>query len=341
MTSSEFKKRDMTVAITEGVRDEIIIRDQRIPVRTLEIDQSSLRFFAENPRVYTFLNTGGRSPTQDEIQEKLLEMEHVRVLIVDIRLNGGLMDPVIVRDGSYEVLEGNSRLAAYRALAKHDPIRWAKVRCTVLPLNLDEALIFALLGQYHVKGKKAWAPFEQAGFLHRRYKTHRLDFPALASEIGLSTKKVRHLVETYQFMLVHAEPPERWSYYDEYLKSSKIRRARDAQPELDSVVIRKIKSGEIGRAVEIRDELPHICLAPKVLQKFAGGRLSFEDAHEQAVDAGTDNVHYRQLERFRRNIIEEDFETALLQTSGQARKKVVYEIEKIETRLKSLKAKLK
>ena len=305
----------------KDVHDEITIRHQRIPVRTLELEHEQLRFFPENPRVYNLLNAGGRLPSQDEIQAKLLDLEHVRVLILDIQLNGGLIDPLIVREGSYEVLEGNSRLAAYRALAKRDPIKWAKVRCTLLPRDLDETLIFALLGQYHVKGKKAWLPFEQAGFLYRRYKVHHLDLGTLASEIGLTLRTVKHLIETYEFMLANDEPPERWSYYDEYLKSSKIKQARDVQPELDSVIVRMIKAGEIDRAVEIRDELPHICLAPKVLRKFADGRLSFEDAHEQAVvGAGTDNVHFRRLQRLR--------------------KKVVYEIRKIETRLKSLKAKL-
>ena len=329
------------MTLGESSDTEIVIRGHRIPVRTSEIEHERLRFFPENPRVYALLNASDRLPTQDQIQEKLLEMEHVRILISDIQLNGGLIDPLIVRDGSLEVLEGNSRLAAYRALAKRDPIRWARLRCTLLPANLDEALVFALLGQYHVKGKKAWMPFEQAGFLYRRYKSHRLDPKTLATEIGLSLKKVRHLIETYEFMLRHEEPPERWSYYDEYLKSSKIQRARVARPSLDQVVVGKIKSGEINRAVEVRDELPHICLASKVLHRFAGGRLSFEAAHEQAADAGTDNIHFRRLQRFRQQIIEDEFAAALLQTTGQTRNKVVYELEKIETRLKSLKTKLK
>ena len=325
----------------EATKGEIVIRHQRIPVRTLDIEHEQLRFFPDNPRVYSLLHADGRHPSQEEIQEKLLEMEHVRVLIADIKINGGLIDPLIIRDGSFEVLEGKSRLAAYRALAQKDPIRWAKVRCTLLPADLDETLIFALLGQYHVKGKKAWAPYEQAGFLFRRFKMHNLNYLALGSEIGLSAQKVRHLVETYEFMQANEEPAERWSYYDEYLKSSKIREARAAQPTLDRVIVEKIKSGEIDRAVAIRDELPLICHARKVLRKFADGRLTFERAHEQAQDAGTDNVQYRSLERFRRRIVEEDFETALLRTTGQMRQKVIYEVEKIATRLRSLRSKLK
>src|SRR5262249_48545141 len=55
-----------------------------------------------------------------EIYEELLEQEHVRELKDDIKLNGGLIDPLIVKDNTFEVLEGNSRLAACRWLYKND-----------------------------------------------------------------------------------------------------------------------------------------------------------------------------------------------------------------------------
>ena len=112
----------------------------------------------------------GASPGEEEIQQQLLNMEHVKELIQDIRRNGGLLDPIIVREGTLEVLEGNSRLAAYRALAKDDPVKWAFIKCTVLPPDIEESLVFGLLGQYHIKGRKDWAPFEQAGFLYRQFR---------------------------------------------------------------------------------------------------------------------------------------------------------------------------
>jgi hypothetical protein len=54
---------------------------------------------------------------------------------------------------------------------------------------------------------------------------HNADIGALALEIGIS---VKHLVNTYQSMIDHGEDGvNRWSYYDEYLKSKKIRGARE------------------------------------------------------------------------------------------------------------------
>ena len=40
--------------------------------------------------------------------------------------------------GDMVVLEGNSRLAAYHYLAGQDQNRWGKVRCTLLPADIDE-----------------------------------------------------------------------------------------------------------------------------------------------------------------------------------------------------------
>ena len=286
-------------AITK-VEDTLLIRGFDIPVQITTLPPADLRFFVDNPRVYSILRSDGEEPSQSDIERKLLEMDHVKALIQDIKRDGGLTDPVVVRAGSLEVLEGNSRLAAYRALARIAPLKWATMKCKLLPEDLDESLIFALLGQYHIKGKKDWAPFEQAGFLYRRLTVHNIDPAQLAQEIGLSKRKVEHLIATYQFMLDHDETDTaRWSYYDEYLKSRLIRKARLNQPGFDALVAEKVKSGEIARAVDIRDRLPVICAAPKVLKKFAKRAHGFEEAHEGAVDAGADNTPYKKVFTFR------------------------------------------
>ena len=91
----------------------------------------------------------------------------------------------------------------------------------------------------------------------------------------------------------------RWSYYDEYLKSNKIRRARGRYPGLDSLVISKIRKEEIERAVDLRDQLPLICRAPKVLAKFVSESLDFSEAYTAAMQAGGDSVHLNGIKKFR------------------------------------------
>src|ERR1700728_153760 len=164
---------------TESV-GTMLIRGEEIPVVTKMMEQDQLRFFVDNPRVYSVLRSGGKDPSQEEIQERLQKLEHVKELREDIKANKGLLEPLIVKSGTLEVLEGNSRLAAYRALVAKEPLKWNLVKCTLLPADIDESLIFALLGRYHVNGKKNWAPYEQAGFLYRRFHKHSVPLQTLA-----------------------------------------------------------------------------------------------------------------------------------------------------------------
>jgi hypothetical protein len=324
---------------TTEVVGSLTVRKQEIPVVTKSLLHTRLKFYPDNPRIYSIIREDGKEPSQETIYQKLVEQEHVRQLIQDIKLNGGLIEPLLVRDGTMHVLEGNSRLAAYRFLAKTEPLKWAEVKCLVLPKDVNDSLVFAILGQYHIKGKKDWAPFEQAGFLYRRYKVDGIDLGTLASEIGLSQKKIKHLIDTYQFMINHKQNDvNRWSYFDEYLKSTKIKKTRERHPELDSVVVKKINSGEIPRAVDVRDELPNICSgSTKLLNKFINGKCSFTDAAEEAKEAGSDNSNLKKLQKIREWLVRPDVATAMVSAQKSQKGKIVFELDKIVTRIQAVK----
>lgn len=342
MTVSESGKAAVLSSVTTAVADEIVIRGRQIPVKICQLANTRLKFFPENPRIFSIIGAGEKLPSQEEIQERLLGMEHVKVLIQDIKRNGGLIDPVLVKDGSLEVLEGNSRLAAYRALSETDPIKWGLIKCVLLPADLSEDMIFSLLGQYHVKGKKDWAPFEQAGFLYRRHKNQGIDIATLSKEIGIGRGTVKQLVDTYQFMIDHNQTEvSRWSYFYEYLKSKKIKKARDQYADFDALVVEKIESGEIAKATDVRDKLPIVAAASdKVLKKFALGELDFEDSYERAVDAGGDNATLRKLSAFRTWLGRTDIQNEILELHGQAGAKARFEFKHLATLSRSIKDKL-
>ena len=309
--------------------ETILIRGKQIPVVTTTLRQDTLRFFVDNPRVYSVLRKDGAAePSQEEIQAKLLDMDHVKGLIQDIRRDGGLTDPIIVRHGTLEVLEGNSRLAAYRHLVTLNPIKWGTVKVRLLPEDMDEKLILALLGQYHLKGKTAWPPYEKAGFLYRRHKSHDIPVDQLALEVGETRQKVAHMVSVYQFMLDNNQGEKaRWSYYDEYIKSRIIKKVRGEQ--FDRLIVKKINSGEISRAIDVRDKLPIICKAPKPLRRFTTEEYDFEEAHDMAVEAGADSTPYQKLAKFRKWLATQETEQALVRTGGETRKKIEFELKKL------------
>jgi len=250
--------------------DYILIREKKISAVSRDIPHHDLKFWPDNPRVYSLLDRSSSEPDQDKIFKSMLELEHVRALRHDIHDNGGLIDPLIVRNGDFVVIEGNSRLAAYRSLASDDPAKWNTVRCRVLPADIEDADVYAMLGQYHVKGKKDWAPYEKAGFVYRRHVDQKIDISDVARELGVSSQQIRHWVDVFQFMKNRDDDNrDRWSHYDEFLKSKKIKKARDENAEFEDKVVGLIKSGAV-RAVDIRDRLPTICQVPKVLKIYQG-----------------------------------------------------------------------
>lgn len=313
---------------------------QSIPVETSlgMLRQDDLRFFPDNPRVYSIVREEHDDPTQEEIQSKLEGLEHVKQLVHDIKKHGGLIDPLVVKEDTMEVVEGNSRLAAYRILARTQPHRWALVKCRILPAGISDALVSALLGQWHLQGKKEWPPYEQAGYLYRRHKNQEIPIPVLAAEASLGTKRVEKIIEAYQLMIDHNDGQRaRWSYYDEFVKSARISKVREKYPELDEVVVEKIKNGDIPRAQDLRGKLPLICSAPpKVLKQFMSGKLDFDDAVEAAQDSGTDNAPLKRLKAFRDRIADEDNQALLLASEGPIRSQVIFELKQLERILSRL-----
>lgn len=323
----------------KAIAASMLIRGTTVPTVTRQVPIRELNFYPDNPRIYSIVVVDGAKPTQGDILERLQAMEHVRQLVQDIKANGGLIDPLIVRDGDMVVLEGNSRLAAYRHLAAGGDVRWAAATCTILPADIDDKLVFALLAQYHVKGKKDWAPYEKAGFIYRRFKEQHVDLQQAAPELGLTKDEARHLVNVYQFMIDHDDrDPAHWSYYDEFLKSRKIKKARDEVAGFEDFIVAEVKSGTLGKAMDLRDKLPVICAGnAKILRRYMTGVYTFAEAHEDAVVAGGEHPALNRLKRFRKWVTEITTEDDLVDAPKAIRDVMQYELKLIEAKARKLK----
>ena len=111
------------MADNSWVNDSLTLGGEEVPVRNGYLPVFDLSFYSDNPRIYSFIQRQHDVPSQDEIHKRLNRMDHVKQLIQSIRANGGLTDPMLVRNGDLVVLEGNSRLAAHRELARLDAVR--------------------------------------------------------------------------------------------------------------------------------------------------------------------------------------------------------------------------
>jgi len=338
--------------MSDFTNSTITLNGQEIKTKTGLMKQSELNFFIENPRLYTIARQHGNQPTQDEIFDILKKRENVKELVQSIKKNGGLIDPIFVKEGENVVLEGNSRLAAYRILNNSDkPEMWSKIKVHLLPSNVTDDLVFALLGEYHIKGKTEWAPFEQAGFLHRRHTGQKISPKQLSDELKLPIRTINHLINVYKFMIDHSEnEPTRWSYYDEYLKSTKVQKNIRAHygAQIDELIVKKIKNGEIKKAVDVRDGLKTIAEGgAKVISKFVENKISFEDSISAAIEKGAGDSSVLKVNNFISWLNEIQNQKNILELNGdplinteknliKINKKIIAILEKIEKKKNNL-----
>lgn len=235
---------------------KITVQNETIEYREREMKVDDLKFWPDNPRVYSALRLKlmGEEPTQKDIEEVMTSLDNVKRLRSSIKAVGGLTHPLFVRNGV--VIEGNSRLAAYRLLCRVDKIRWAKVRCNVLPEDMSDDLVFALIGSIHIDGVTEWTPFEQAGYLFRHLQKSKKPIEAIAKDCGLTPSKSKQYVKVYETMLANDDTDQsKFSYYLEMLKNGDITSKSAKNPELNLIdtLCQKIKNGTITKANELRD----------------------------------------------------------------------------------------
>lgn len=275
-------KKQQSVTITVGAIS--------IPVEVREVPVEDLRYYKSNPRIFSILKEHGSRVSQEVIEQELWNLGPTKDLFHDIKRNGGLLEEILVRDG--EVLEGNSRLCSYRRLlknAKEDAdkeaeSKWSKIRAKILPTEIKDETVFAILGILHVRGRAKWSPYEQGAYLYRQSMEFRKTPAELADLIGSETK-VKESIEAYKMMdasgIVEAE---KFSYFVEYKKSRKIKEAEQLlRPgeKMDKLFVDWVKDDRIPRAERVR-EIPIILNDGKARRGFIEGRLSFEDAVERA-----------------------------------------------------------
>jgi len=327
------------MVISENTTENsITLGGEEVPYTECYLPHIQLNYYPENPRIYSVVYSGDETPTQEEIEARLQSRNHVKELVGSIEANGGLINPVWVRDGDHVVIEGNNRLAAYRILGGRDAIRWGEMKCNLLPEDIDEDKIFSFLCQCHVIGREDWKPYEQAGILWRRNKLHGDSTQRMAKEMGISIQKVNRLIEVYSFMVDHDDRVvDHWSYYFEYFKSQNIHKQRKLYPELDNIVVMRIKSGAISRAEDIRDKLTKVAgVGGKLLERFMTTPKSLDSCYLIAKQKSEDIALYNTLNIFRIYIGDLDNRQLLLNMAGINYTKCKWELEKIEQSVKKM-----
>ena len=324
------------------------LRKREVPYEDMQVSVERLAFYPENPRIYSqFAGSGDR--TQENIQAKLEGMNHVKELRSQIDRDGQVNEPLfcirIVDPGSelygeyeYQVLEGNSRLAALR-INKKGSLPPARVPCNVLDFSAyseqeTESLIFSLLGQFHIIGKAGWRSYENAAYIYRRFKNHRVPVDDIAKEISLTPAKVRQMVNAFQMMIDAGDDnTARWSYYEVCASSTKLRNKRESDPNLDDRLVSLIKADKFPRALDMRDKLPDILSSKRARRIFFDEDEidPFGEALAVADISGDTDKTFKRVQRFRNDLATNQTRTQIhkLLRSDSSRGKIEYELTHI------------
>ena len=272
----------------------IAIMGQDIPARHELIRIDKLRFLPSNPRVYAAIREmpdfDDLTPDEKQarIYQSLLHEPSVKNLVPEIERDRGLHEPIIVRWDTQEVIEGNSRLAAYRKLydgSGNDV--WTLIRCYVVKRLTDDQQT-RLLGQAHLQGKTDWSPYAKALFCYRWVVTEGKAVPALARLSGFSPDAIKKNVRVIELMQENGDNKlTNFSYYDVLVRSRSISSAIKNSKPLRDTVLSQIKSNSFI-AQNLRDHLPKIIAKPRILRKYEKGDVTLEEAYQRAKISGAE-----------------------------------------------------
>ena len=275
--------------------NSITILGETVPASRERKNIDELHFLPDNPRVYAAIREMPDFPdlTSEEkqvrIYECMLEEPSVKNLIPEIKRDKGLQEPIIVRWDTQQVIEGNSRLAAYRKLRDEAPEeeQWAEISCLVVSKLTDEQQT-RLLGQAHLHGKTEWSPYAKALYCFRWIKELERDAPELKRVSGISLAEIEKSVEVIQFMKGNCDNIlSNFSYYDVLVRNKKIASEIQDNDKLRDTVLSAIKDKDRKfTAQEMRQRLPAIIDKPRILRKFEQGEVTLEEAFDRAKISG-------------------------------------------------------
>jgi disulfide oxidoreductase YuzD len=284
---------------------EISVLGKKIPTEIKNVKVKEVNFWVDNPRVNSLIKRtyGNKKPTDAQVEDILRNQEHVKELLQQIKNDGGLLDPILVRGKI--VVEGNSRLCAYRILLdkaeqakdKEGIGQWSTIKAQVIPDNTDEETIFSILGIWHLKGKKEWDTFEKSAYLKRMKEQYKYPVQKISEIIGESVTFVNDNIEAHDLMVKNnVYDLKKYSYFIELVKNRGIGQYEKKDNKLRDNIIVAIKDGLFNKAEEIRD-LPKV-LKDKVARKtFFEERVNFSEALEisKGRNPEFDDAFYRHL----------------------------------------------
>jgi len=234
-------------------KDFINISGIRIPCRNEQKNIHDLEYFSDNPRIASIIEKHDGKVTQEVIHDKLWDRNETHKLQTRIREDGGLIHPVLVHDK--EVIEGNTRLCAYRELYKQTKNeKWLYINCRILDTSIDKKQLYRLLCNEHIVGKIDWDTYEKGNMLTKMKEQEGMDYEEIKKISKLSVSSIKQHIEAYKMMVkVNDTNTKRFSHYAQLVSNSEVKKIKKKKdPKIYDKIVTAIKSDQFHDAKNLR-----------------------------------------------------------------------------------------
>ena len=222
---------------------QLVIEGKLIPVHFQELPVKEIVLDPDNPRIQHAVRQKFKNLAikQEDLLNLIYEQPGVPELMVAIRDNGGLTDPIYVRpDG--RVIEGNCRAVSFLKLGKaksQDPA-WKSIPAFIVP-SISDRQVAILQGSQHVAGKNKWRAYEKIGHLHTMHTKLGMTPEDIAKALGLGrASSVKQDLLAYTAMTEKLLPKmggandlQKWSYVQEFYKNKHLVDYRNKSENVD------------------------------------------------------------------------------------------------------------
>lgn len=270
----------------QGQVEHRVIEGEVIPVRYEEIPLQEIILDPENSRIRHIVSQqkqNGKALSIEELRKIIWELPGVQELFVNVRDNGGLMEPIYVCANG-RVIEGNCRVAVYLRL--HDSLtedkRWKSIPAFRLPGDVTDRQLAVLQGQFHVAGKTQWRAHEQAGHVRYMHVELKMTPKDIAKSLGLQERVVTRLLKAHELMTKLILPQvkngtglDKFSYAEEFYKNKNLEEFRET-PGSEKVFAELVVSGKFKRGADVRD-------LPKILKNPQAAKALKQQGHQNAL----------------------------------------------------------
>jgi hypothetical protein len=297
------------------MKNTITVLGKAISYEIKDIDISKLEYYPDNPRINYIINKQLKGKINQElIQYELLNMQQTKDRMKDLENNKGLLDEVYVLKN--QVVEGNTRLCAFRRLSqKHpDDKRWKTIKARVLQENVTEEELFYILGTFHLKGKTEWDAFEKAAYIHKMIVVLKKNNDEIAEELNMQKKTLEASLKAYKTMIKKYLPKikkskterkndeiKKFSYFNAfYLQKDLVERVENT-PKFEDTFVEWVIEERFNNAQGVRN-LPKILKNNRALKIFKESEP--EIAYDEAMQIlyqdkpGEVNRFYKKFEDF-------------------------------------------